>query len=303
MKKKLTCLMLCLALVLVSLTGCGEEPATVESLVKDIKANTTDCKSAQINMGMSFGLVVSAPEAGATMTMYLDGDLDAKRYNDIESVLCDFNLDVEGETADYQLELYTQLTDDGAELYIHDDSTDTWYKMQYEAASMVVTDLTDVQDKLTLAEDTEDVDGTECYVMTGTLNGEDLMDILKNSEDDEDIDSAKEIEDSLAELEQMLGVQFDLTNLVADLKICVDKETKLPVSYSIDLGNSDISALNELVSALAEVQMELEIDTAVIDMKYSDFNKVDKFELPDEAKDAQEVTEEELGSLLGAGFM
>lgn len=298
MKKKLTCLMLCLAFVLVSLTGCGEEPATVESLVQDIKENTTECKSAALNMDMDFSLVVSVPEVGQSMTMNLNGEFDTKRYDNVESAICDLTLDMAGESENIQFEMYVQATDDGGELYVHDTSTDSWYKMEYEAASMIVTDLTDVQDKLTLAEETEEIDGTECYVMTGTLNGEDLMNVLKNSEDEEDVNSAKEIEDALAELEQMLGIQFDLKNLVADFKICVDKKTKLPVSYSVDLGDTDISAFNSLMTALVQTQTELSLESAVIEMTYSDFDEVEKFELPKDAKNAQEITEDDLGTLL-----
>lgn len=298
MKKKLTCLMLCLAFVLVSLTGCGEEPATVESLVQDIKENTTECKSAALNMDMDFSLVVSVPEVGQSMTMNLNGEFDAKRYDNVENAICDLTMDMAGESENIQFEMYVQATDDGGELYVHDTSTDSWYKMEYEAASMIVTDLTDVQDKLTLAEETEEIDGTECYVMTGTLNGEDLMNVLKNSEDEEDVNSAKEIEDALAELEQMLGIQFDLKNLVADFKICVDKKTKLPVSYSVDLGDTDISAFNSLMTALVQTQTELSLESAVIEMTYSDFDEVEKFELPKDAKNAQEITEDDLGTLL-----
>lgn len=232
------------------------------------------------------------------MTMNLNGEFDAKRYDNVENAICDLTMDMAGESENIQFEMYVQATDDGGELYVHDTSTDSWYKMEYEAASMIVTDLTDVQDKLTLAEETEEIDGTECYVMTGTLNGEDLMNVLKNSEDEEDVNSAKEIEDALAELEQMLGIQFDLKNLVADFKICVDKKTKLPVSYSVDLGDTDISAFNSLMTALVQTQTELSLESAVIEMTYSDFDEVEKFELPKDAKNAQEITEDDLGTLL-----
>lgn len=97
-------------------------------------------------------------------------------------------------------------------------------------------------------------------------------------------------ESATAELESVMGEDSDMSWLKMDLTFYVDKKTKLPVSMEFDFANSDMSKIAEMLGASLGAELEVELKAANMSIDYYDFGKVDKIEIPDDAKNAPEVT-------------
>ena len=305
MKKKLAGLMVCCAMLAASLTGCGEK-ATVESLVKDMKEATEKCDSFSADVFMDFDMELSSPEDGSAMGMGFDGILSMDVNDTIFGMDGDMTVDVMGASEDLGFEAYVEMSEDKElAIYMYEDSSDEWLKitddsmvgeMEKEATSGSV-DLTDIQDKLTLAEETEKVNDVECYKLTGTLTGDDLMEIMEKQEKE---NGESDSESATAELESVMGEDSDMSWLKMDLTFYVDKKTKLPVSMEFDFANSDMSKIAEMLGASLGAELEVELKAANMSIDYYDFGKVDKIEIPDDAKNAPEVTLTDLLSYISS---
>lgn len=301
MKKKLAGLMVCCAMLAASLTGCGEK-ATVESLVKDVKEATEKCDSFSADVFFDFDMELSSPADGTAMGMGCNGSLFMDVNDNMFGMDGDVTVDVLGASQAVGFEAYTEIAEDGKlDIYVYEDTSDEWLKItddslmsDLEKETTATVDLSDIQDKLTLAEETEKVNDVECYKLTGTLTGDDIMKLLEE-EENADTEATK------AELESVMGEDSDMSWLKMDLTYYIDKKTKLPVSMEFDFANSDMSAISEMMGASLGAEVEIKLNAANMSIDYSDFGKVNKIEVPEDAQNAPEVTLDELLSLAETG--
>lgn len=123
-----------------------------------------------------------------------------------------------------------------------------------------------------------------------------VREMEKQEKENGDSDS----ESATAELESVMGEDSDMSWLKMDLTFYVDKKTKLPVSMEFDFANSDMSKIAEMLGASLGAELEVELKAANMSIDYYDFGKVDKIEIPDDAKNAPEVTLTDLLSYISS---
>ncbi len=291
MKKKLMTLAVALGLSLAMLTGCSKP--TVESLVdgmfdSEIESQTaeieTDIKlsptaqgvSIDITAGGDFEMQVSGMNGKGAQTRYVDGtvtvkvpvgNIDEKLGFEAYSVVDD------GTVASYAC------VDDG-EWYMG-ELDDVW---DQDAFDETIEELKDVlKENGELAEDTEKVEGEECYVITATIEGRDFVDIFKpmqgiiddsiNTAIDNAVDGAMEA----AGVSMSVDIDIDL-DMISWLKYCsadvtcyISKDTGYLVKTEIDMSDTDIYGMTEqmmrdvvgtLEQALKDVGQEDTLDGA-----------------------------------------
>lgn len=240
MKKKLMTLALALGLSLAVLTGCSKP--TVESLVDgmfDRESQTAEIEMDIVCSISAMGLDFDAEFGGDFEAQFsgMDGKGDQTSYADGKMTLEVKAFDIDEEE---EFETYSIVDDGTVTSYSRTGDDDTWYVSE---SDQDVVDQ-DVTDKITeamkdvlkengeLAEDTEKVEGEECYVITATIEGRDWSDILKPMQD--------MIDDAMEEA----GVDVDVLSwfeyLSADLTYYISKDTGYLIKMEMDMSNTDL---------------------------------------------------------------
>lgn len=262
MKKKLMVLAMALGLSVAALTGCSKP--TLESLVDGMYDNEIDSQTAEVDMDM----VLSFSAQGMTMDISLGADMEvqcAGLTGDEQTYYMDgkLNMDMAGESESAGFEMYALMEDDTITSYVYNEDADTWYKAESEADDSGSVDQ-DMVDELTenmknvlkengeLAEDTEDFEGEECYVITATIGGDDFVDILEP------------VGDMLNDTMEDAGVDIDILSwfeyFSMDVTYYISKDTKYLVGSEIDMADTDVLGMvNQFIS-------DLGLDGSVMDI-------------------------------------
>lgn len=269
MKKKLMVLAMALGLSVAALTGCSKP--TVESLIDDMYEKEIDSMTAEmdmdivltikmnnVSMDVSVGGNIEMQASGLTsdgeMALYMDGDVD---------------MTTPGGSNDVGFALYMQMDDDTYVAYVYDETTDTWYTAETDADEIADAmdeafseEMQDASKEMNenmrsilkengeLAEDTEDVEGEECYVITATIDGKDFVSILEP------------MEDMLDDVMEDAGLDFDLLSWFKycsmDVTYYISKDTGYLVSSEIDMADWDIYGM--MVKIIADTGLDVYID-------------------------------------------
>ena len=198
-----------------------------------------------------------------------------------------------GKTEDNQSLMYSEKDGDTVISYSSDDDGATWTKKQSEKASFSMDDMSAVigSAKEIQKIGTESVDGHDMDVYTAIVDGQYLQKAMNAAGSD----------NPLSGIVGETGSE-DGSNGLGDFEVTiyVDKETKLPVRFSIDL----TSMMKDLMDAALKASMDMsemegmevsvDIPTALIDCNLSQFNSVQTIEIPEDIKaNAQEISAEE----------
>ena len=178
-----------------------------------------------------------------------------------------------------EMEMYTMMEGEQAVSYTR--MGDQWMKQSVDmpesaASSNMVLDLDNLfgeNPELTLQDDTEEENGEEVYVITGSVSAEDL-----------NMDEFNEIMGSVngAGLED-LGL--DLSGLQMDVTLTVYKDSHLPASLSMkSSGEGDVFTM--------DVEgVEAALTSLSYDMTFEEYDTVDEIVLPEEAEGAVDLNE------------
>lgn len=124
-------------------------------------------------------------------------------------------------------------------------------------------------DTLALAEETEDVNDTEAYIITGTLEGKDVQDLLG---------STQGIMGNLTGE----GDSMDLTGISVDLKYAISKADKMPLYMECILNGFDSMVEDSGIS----------FNKYTVKIEYTGFDTVDSITVPQDVIDAAiDITE------------
>ncbi len=283
MIKKLMPLALAVGFSLAVLTGCSKKP-TVESLVDgmfdseiesqkaDIEADIKLSPTAQgvsfdITIGGDFEMQVSGMNGKDDLTTYIDGKVSMKApaFSVDEKLGFETYSIVDDET----LTCYA-CADDG--VWYTEELDDVWDQDAYDK---MIEEMKDVlKENGELAEDTEKVEGEECYVITATVKGRDCVAIFKPMKGmiddviDEVIDDA--IHAAMKKAGMNVGIDIDVNiDMVswseywaADITCYISKDTGYLVKTEIDMSDTDIygmaeQMLKDLVSAAEQMLKDL----------------------------------------------
>lgn len=285
MKKRKTYLAICMAgaLAVSGLAGCGES-VTAEELVPEVQENAQNADSMEAGlsarisakvpadvlsslMGSSGSSAAATADVEAEVT--LDGEIQAIR-EDTTYLNMDLEVSAAGMMQSMALEAYLVQDGDTLKAYAATDGEWTYSESEVESDTAMdsMNQLLDDGMDWVLEEDTEEVGGTEAYVLTAALSGEELLQIAQEaagaSGEDVDLDS----------LLEETGVDFSKLNL--DLVWYVDQEERTPLGMELDFGSS----LTDLLADTPLAGVEVEISFELTDMAY---NSVEEIAVPEEA--------------------
>lgn len=268
--KKIVALILCLVMVGGLMAGCQKtmDVKTLAQKMDEAARNMTAMAGKfDIEMEMSMGIT------GMTMTVGLKADGEMKADIAAKDIYADVDATVEmlGESEEMGIELYSAAAEDGSSvMYIHDGSTDSWVKYTQEndgkqveeLQGMVITMSEVPEEKLTLAEEKQTVDGVECYVLTMELNGTYFTDGMKAM-----MQTAAE---SMDEASAAMMESIDWSALNAKAVYYVDAKTFNTVQMDMEiLGLGDMmsgimdAAMADLKELLGGEEVEVTIDVPV----------------------------------------
>ncbi len=265
MRKSIVSVLMIGLLTLGMLTGCGgggSKEVTAESLLKDVQTKTEAMKSMENHITANITMDTGEENGGAMdMTM----EMDMQTTNDPMANYTKATISVSGMSID--MEMYVMAEDDKLATYV--GVMDQWMVEREdfatddaEALDEMASDLLANLDKVTLAEETEEVDGKEAYIITGTIEGDDIQNVLGTTE---------------ALVGSMTGDgEMDMEGLSVDFKYAIGKEDSMPISVDYTFNGFD-----KLVD-----ESGITISNFTMSMDYTAFDSVDAITVPQEVLDA-----------------
>ncbi|MDE6531681.1 MAG: hypothetical protein K2K96_13065 [Lachnospiraceae bacterium] len=311
MKKKLMTLSIALGLSLAVLTGCGKP--TVESLVDGMYDSEIESQTAEVEMDIA----LSVTAMGLSFDVTVGGDLEVQTSGmngDDQTSYIDGEITMKAPAGSIDekmgFEAYAIVDDGTVTSYSCVDNDGVWYKTEVESDDSDALDQ-DTIDKITeamkdvlkengeLAEDTEKVEGEECYVLTATIEGDDWSAILKPMRG--------MLDDAMEEA----GVDIDVLSwfeyFSADITYYISKDTGYLVKAEMDMSDTDIygmvgqimkdSGAEALIGDFEDMIEEISFSKFYVSAVYSDINDTE-IKIPDDVID-NAVMLDEAGAIDG----
>ena len=280
MTRKWMAVLMAAGLAVMSLAGCGakEKPVTAQSLLEEIETKTKSMNSMTSHMTLSMTMEGEQMAQLGVDSMDVTMDADSQVTQDPMASYINGKMNLMGMNLD--MEIYTVLEGDELVNYMGMMGSWMYQRLPYDketinSISANAGELLQHIDSLTLQEETEDIDGKPAYIITGTLQGEEMMELLGQAQ------SALGTATGMNELMDEEAVE----NLSMDFKYAVDQESRLPV-YADFVFNG----FENLTG-----QEEVTISNFTMRTEYTGFDNVEKIEVPQEVKDsAQEISEDSL---------
>ena len=269
------CMMVILAVC--ALAGCGgKKEVTAKSLLESVEKQTKEMKSMEAKVTMSMTMEgEDLSYLGGSMDVSMDMDMQttsepAANYMEGTMSMMGMNLDLKN---------YTVI--EGDQICTYTNMMDQWVvqKIPYDQEAMEgldtsASDLLASSDSLVLAEETKDVEGTEAYIITGTISGDSVQDIIRNAS---------------SGMSSVLGdaAQIDLSKVTVDVEYALSREDEKPL-YT----NMVFHGMESLTEG-----MNISFKDYTMNIKYTGFDTVDSITVPQEAID----NAQDLSALTGAG--
>ncbi|HOO79308.1 MAG TPA: hypothetical protein PLQ04_02865 [Lachnospiraceae bacterium] len=297
MKKRLLFLAMSLGLSVAMLSGCGK--VTTESLVDGMFNNEMESATANTTMDITADIEIN----GATISFAVNGEFDMlmnglKKDAEEQVAYLDGSVAVEamGQNEEVPFEIYTVVAEDMTTVYAYDETTDSWAYTENETEEDPIDEDTvkEIQDAMKtvlaeaeLAEDTEDVEGEECYVLTLETTGEAFEDVfnvmsdaLATSTDDVDMDDIKAF--------------FPYFSI--NLTMYISKDSGNCVCVEVDMSETDIMGMFEESGVDPSESLGMEItnisfSACSFKTTLTDIDKTD-VEVPSDVTDNAVETEE-----------
>lgn len=299
MKKRIIALILTLALVTGLFAGCTK-PMDAQTLVQNMEEATKSATAMSGKMAMDMDLTLAV--TGMTMDMGFSAEVDMKSDMAAAKSYMDVSMDIKafGITQTQNMVVYTAPEGDQILSYTYSEQDDSWTRafaefpdLQELNTSATLTDLP--AEKLVLAEEKELIGEKEYYVLTVTMDGEYIQQLMDASMatvmtqmgdtlTGEDVDQIADL------LENM-----DWSAMSMVMVYHVDPETFLPVQYSIEVTGLG-AALNSMVSELmaqltaemggGEIELTVDVPLCKIVMTELSYTDVQVPAVPQEGIDA-----------------
>ena len=267
--KKSIAIFCMLIMALGLLAGCGaSEEVTAPSLVEDAQKYADDAASTKAHMLLNMTMSGESLQAlGDSIDLGMDLDLDSVKEPMANHMTGKIN--TMGMDMDY--EAYTVLQDQEVCVYSKIMGSWTVQKTPVDEEALEsfkknsTSQIFSKEDKFTLQEKTEDVNGTEAYIVTGTIEGDEIKDLMAS------FNSAM----------PSMGMDMskaDYTGVSVDVKYAIAREDRRPVYIEM--------AFKGMESMMGENADGVTIDNFTIRMDYLEFNTIDKIEVPQEVVDS-----------------
>ena len=281
--KRFTILLLVMAMMLMC-SGCGK--MTAQTLAAKMAVAVAKKPMTQEKIVMEFEMSIGAQ--GITLNLDMDMTMDMIMSMDPYRAYTNMDMTMEmlGQSYSDSMEMYIQEEDGSMTTYSYTASADQWAKQTVELTEdMKTVDYTWLKEKaaedLILAEETQTIGDHEVYVLSCTITGAEMQEMMSN------VGSMQEA------LEEAGLSDFDMSALTVPMVMYIDTKTYLPVQMEMEIqGMSELMA--GMMDALlgedaASLGMEIEIGkvTAVCtDIGYDD---VEVPAVPQDALDAEAI--------------
>ena len=218
MKKRFLGMVTAGILATVMLAGCGASASkvTAESLLQEVQSKCDAMKSLETHTTAEITLESDA--LGGTMDMTMD--MTMQTTTEPVANYLKGNISIPGLGTAMDMENYTVVQDD--QILSYTGMAGKWMvsKMAYDKDSVerinaAAEDLLKSKDSLKLADETQDVDGTEAYMISGSISGADVKNLLSSME---------------STLGGLTGdTEMNLDDITVDFTYAVSKADKMPL--------------------------------------------------------------------------
>lgn len=283
---------------------CGFDSAqTADDVLNNMQQAETDMQSMSMDMSMDVDVAVNVGDGTTTstiavaaggdfsidyildpMAMSMEGSMSLSTFGQNEDITMKMYA-VTNENGDFETYTYTADSTSGEEGWVYEESEGMDMSQLMELSKSFTAD-TYKEWGITfeLAPEAVDVNGTECYVLTTSLDSDTINTILNKV-----TELAGEAAISQDEMGLVMSYMTYLNGLKMNLEYYVDAATYVPVSMHIDMNGSDLSALNSLLglamggSEGTSVELQLNVFSIDCTMSYDDVTEIT---VPQEALDA-----------------
>ena len=280
-ERKLLALLLVFCMVF-ALAACGNKDMSDADVMKQATENMNALKSMTAETSME--MVFSMGEDSMTMT----SEMTQKVINDPISmeIVMNMVMGFGGETQEIESTVYAEA--DGDNLITYTQMEGDWYKMtqpglealeEYDTTKAMGTYLEAIQNFKKTG--TEDVAGVKADKYEGVITEDYFQTVLEESGLDEQFGFDGEDSATLKELFEGIG-EMPIT-------IWIDGEKLLPVKYYFDMTNM----MSALMKNMGTDEEGLAIDKVILSMVLTGFDNVDAIDIPQEAREAEELELEE----------
>ena len=274
--------------------------ATVDEVMQKYEEASKNAKefSATMDMNAQLALSTSSETSGtSTISMGATGSFDIGYKLDPVTMGMEGSLKVDalGVGQNMEMKMYMVPSNDQWETYVYADDGNggEWDYETVDASD--ITELTDMMQNMdislsdfpgtfTLGDQTIDVNGISCYQLLSTMTWSDLQPII--TEAMEAAGTSMNDDDSAAIMDALFS------GIVFDIEIDLDETTYLPTRLYLNLGNSDLSALSELLgyymaadnsgSSAALPNVSLDVNALYVEAYY-DYTTPVNIQVPEEA--------------------
>lgn len=260
------------AMTAAMISGCGGgTKATPENLFKDMNENAKDVESMLCNLAVELGMSYESESVGIGI------DMDLEATNDPAAAHADGSLDLESPDGSIGVNFEAYSVEEDGTYVVYAGSQGEWIKMEMDEGDIstfggdLYSQLEDMHEDFELDEDLSEVEEKDCFKLTGDISGEYLADVMSENEEVMDEMGASDMLDMDALAEAKIPCTVEIY-----------KDDILPARINMDL--QDI-----LVTVMGEEGEDIEVSDFYIEITYVEYDKVKEIEVPDEAKDAEDL--------------
>jgi len=273
-------ILICAAAVL---AGCGAKKPTAQSLAKTASEKMAKVSSANVFEHVLFEGDMDTDSLTMDLTLNINADMDVTTRPVMAHAKVRTEVSALGENEVIKSESYSEKNGDKVVVYSTADG-ENWTQEEQALADSDLTGalennlyakIADGTIQAELAEETVEVNGQEAYVLSLTLDGNQIGELMGGA---------------LSSMEDMLK-DLDLSGTTAPVKIYISKDSGYPVRMELDalsIGEALFGQLGTLLGESANVQ--LKTFSVAVDM--SKFNEIDPIKVPQEVRDSAQAAQE-----------
>ena len=264
--KKLAAIGMAAVMTAALLSGCGgRTKATPENLLRDMTEKAGKAGSVVMNLKLNINLSGVGEELAVTMDMDMESTTEPEASHGKGEV----SFDIAGSGMSTEMELYSVKEEDQYVTYTMMDGEWTKETVDGEETLGNIEGMTgnikDYADQFELGKDLTEINGKECFELTGELDGNIFSEMIQSDM-----------------MESFAGYGLDeetVSDMVFPCTIDIYRDTILPARLLVDLTDTFEPMMEDAGVAASDCYME---------MTFMEYDSVDDIVVPDEALEAEE---------------
>lgn len=294
---------------------CGFDSAeTAESILNKVNEASASIEDMSMVMGMNVDATVNIGDGTNVssiniqmsgdfdidyimnpLAMAMEGTMSLSTFGQAQDIAMK-NYMITNENGDLEMYTYTEDSTTGEAGWVYSDAAELGLDLDMDALmeqSRAVTaeEMAAWGIVYELAPEAADVNGTECYLLTCTIDMDTINTVLEKvaALTGEDLSANEEVAQAMALM----------TGLQVDMDYYVDTATFNPVRLHMDMNESDLSTINELIQVMLNSNLEEGATPTTVELTLNDlsidadvsYGGVEAITVPEEAIAAIEAGE------------